>query len=127
MCHHALKTFSSLDRVSLCTPDCPGTHSVDQAGLRTQKSACLCLPSAGIKGMHHRARLFAELWLNCLTLNSKLPWLTKNWPDPLPTCCTESPPHALILRRTELLKGMDSRLWGRSAESCHPGFVVCTD
>jgi hypothetical protein len=21
------------DRVSLCSPDCPGTHSVDQAGL----------------------------------------------------------------------------------------------
>jgi hypothetical protein len=22
------------DRVSLCSPDCPGTHSVDQAGLK---------------------------------------------------------------------------------------------
>ena len=28
-------------------------HFVDQAGLLTQKSACLCLPSAGIKGMQH--------------------------------------------------------------------------
>jgi hypothetical protein len=32
---------------SLCRPGWP----------RTQKSACLCLPSAGIKGVHHHARL----------------------------------------------------------------------
>ena len=33
---------------------CPGTPSVDQAGLTvTEISVCLCLPSAGIKGMHH--------------------------------------------------------------------------
>jgi hypothetical protein len=38
------------DMVFLCNLGCPGTHSVDQAGL---KSACLCLPSAGSKGMHH--------------------------------------------------------------------------
>ena len=31
------------DRVSLCSPGCPGTHSVDQAGLE----------SAGIKGVRH--------------------------------------------------------------------------
>jgi hypothetical protein len=36
------------DRVSLYSPDCPGTHFVDQTGL--------CLPSAGIKGMCHHAR-----------------------------------------------------------------------
>jgi hypothetical protein len=35
------------DRVSLCSPGCPGT----------QKSTCLCLPSAGIKGLCHHARL----------------------------------------------------------------------
>jgi hypothetical protein len=40
------------DRISLCSPGCPGTHSVDQADLE-QKSTCLCLPSAGIKGVHH--------------------------------------------------------------------------
>jgi hypothetical protein len=39
------------DRVSLYSPGCPGTHAVDQAGPRTQRSACLCLPSAEIKGM----------------------------------------------------------------------------
>jgi len=91
------------DKVSLCSPGCPGTHSVDQAGLElrnppasasqvlrlkacatmpskvcfflrqgfcmypwlswnlhcrscwpwTQRSACLCLLRAGIKGMCH--------------------------------------------------------------------------
>ncbi|GAB1284775.1 V-type proton ATPase subunit H [Apodemus speciosus] len=60
--------------ISLYSPGCPGTHAVDQAGLelrnppasasqsagitgssqgwpRTQKSTCLCLPSAEIKGI----------------------------------------------------------------------------
>ncbi|GAB1287840.1 Annexin A9 [Apodemus speciosus] len=38
---------------SLCSPGCPGTHSVDQAGLKLQRSACLCLPSAGTKGVDY--------------------------------------------------------------------------
>jgi hypothetical protein len=45
------------DRVSLCSSGCPGTHFVDQAWPRIQKSACLCLLSAGIKGVHHYAQL----------------------------------------------------------------------
>jgi hypothetical protein len=40
--------FGFQDRVSLCSPGCPETNSVDQA--------CLCLPSAGIKGVHHHAQ-----------------------------------------------------------------------
>ena len=32
---------------SLCRPGCP----------QTQKSACFCLPNAGIKGVHHHTRL----------------------------------------------------------------------
>ncbi|GAB1298268.1 N-alpha-acetyltransferase 35, NatC auxiliary subunit [Apodemus speciosus] len=68
--------------VSLCSPGCPGTYSVDQASLELRnppaclpsvcattarlilfiqsgfsKSACLCLPSAGTTGVHHHARL----------------------------------------------------------------------
>jgi hypothetical protein len=43
----------------LYSPGCPGTHFVDQAGLRTQKSTCLCLPSAGIKSMRRHARLLS--------------------------------------------------------------------
>jgi hypothetical protein len=38
------------DRVSLCSPGWPGT----------QKSTCLCLPSAGIKGVHH-----CLVWHHC--------------------------------------------------------------
>jgi hypothetical protein len=40
-------------QVSLYSAGCPGTHSVDQAGLRTHRSTCLCLQSVGIKGVHH--------------------------------------------------------------------------
>jgi hypothetical protein len=50
----------SRDRVSLYSPGCPGTHFVDQAGLGTQKSTCLRLPSAGTKGVrrHHHPAIF---------------------------------------------------------------------
>lgn len=41
------------DRVSLCSLGYPGTISVDQAGPKLTKLACLCLASAGIKGVHH--------------------------------------------------------------------------
>jgi hypothetical protein len=46
--------------VCLFSPACPGTHSVDPGWPRTQKFACLCLPSAGIKGVrhHHLAGIF---------------------------------------------------------------------
>jgi hypothetical protein len=37
----------------LCSPGCPGACSVDQAGLKLKKFACLCLPVAGIEGIHH--------------------------------------------------------------------------
>jgi hypothetical protein len=54
------------DRVSLYSTGCPGTHFVDQAGLETQKSACLCLPSAGIKGVRHHARQRIFLITTCM-------------------------------------------------------------
>lgn len=44
----AQEYFPPEDRVSLCSPDCHGTHSVDQAGLKPLN--CLCLPCAGIEG-----------------------------------------------------------------------------
>ncbi|GAB1296880.1 RAD52 motif-containing protein 1 [Apodemus speciosus] len=43
-------------RVSLCRPGCPGTSLCRPGWPRTQKSTCLCLPSAGITGLHHHAR-----------------------------------------------------------------------
>jgi hypothetical protein len=51
--------FVFQDRVSLCSHGCPGTHSVDQAGLELK--CCLCLPSAGIKGMRHHCPAKVEL------------------------------------------------------------------
>jgi hypothetical protein len=40
------------DKVSLCSPGCPGTRSVDQAKLAlNSRLAYFWLPSAGIKGM----------------------------------------------------------------------------
>jgi hypothetical protein len=39
--------FVFQDRVSLCSPGCPGTHSVDQAGLELRNPPA----SAGIKGV----------------------------------------------------------------------------
>jgi hypothetical protein len=47
----------SLYRVSLC---CPGIHSVDQA--------CLCLPSAGIKGLP--GLRYVSVFLSSATVSS---------------------------------------------------------
>ena len=41
------------DRVSLCSPGCPGAHFVDQAGLELRNPPASCLPSAGVKGVRH--------------------------------------------------------------------------
>jgi hypothetical protein len=46
--------FVFQDRVSLCSPGYPGTHSVDKAGLELRNPpASASLPSAGIKGVRH--------------------------------------------------------------------------
>jgi hypothetical protein len=45
--------FSRQGRVSLCSRSCPGTHSVNQAGLKLRAPTGLCLLSAGIKGVCH--------------------------------------------------------------------------
>jgi hypothetical protein len=52
-----LLLFLFWDRVSLCSPGCPGTHFLDQASL---EPTCLYLPSAGIKRVchHHLAHVF---------------------------------------------------------------------
>lgn len=44
-----------LDRISLCIP---GTCYTDQAGLRSQRSACFCLSRAGFKGVRHGAHIW---------------------------------------------------------------------
>jgi hypothetical protein len=45
------------DRASQCSLGCPGTHFVDQAGLKLRNPPASASPSAGIKGMGHYARL----------------------------------------------------------------------
>jgi hypothetical protein len=62
--------FWFLDKVSLCSPGCPGTCSVDQAGLKLKRSTCLCLPSAGIKRMHHHPSCHVGILYKYLMLGS---------------------------------------------------------
>lgn len=42
------------------SPGCPGICSIDQAGFKFKRSACLCLPSFGIKDMGRHAWLRKE-------------------------------------------------------------------
>jgi hypothetical protein len=41
--------FFFLDRVSLCSPGCPGTHSVDQAGLELRNLPASASQVLGLK------------------------------------------------------------------------------
>jgi hypothetical protein len=56
--------FVFQDRVSLCSPGCPGTHSVDQAGLELRN-----LPASASQGL--RLKAFATTArLNQTTFNA---------------------------------------------------------
>ena len=57
------------DRVSLYSPGC-----CRQSWPRTQKSACLCLSSAGIKGECHHARLTCHILPRLLILSGSPSW-----------------------------------------------------
>ena len=41
------------DRVSLCSPGCPGTHSVDKANLEIRNPPASASQVLGIKACHH--------------------------------------------------------------------------
>jgi hypothetical protein len=45
------------DKVSLCSPGCPETHSVDQAGLELRNLPASASQVLGFKGMHHHTWL----------------------------------------------------------------------
>jgi hypothetical protein len=45
-----------LDRVSLCSPGCPGTHSVDQAGLELRNLPASASQVLGLKAGTTNAR-----------------------------------------------------------------------
>ncbi|GAB1300800.1 Testis anion transporter 1 [Apodemus speciosus] len=57
--HYHLQAPRPVPAVSLYSPGCPGTHSVDQAGLevRNPPASASASPSAGIAGVRHHARL----------------------------------------------------------------------
>jgi hypothetical protein len=46
------------DRVSLCSPGCPGTHSVDQAGLELRNSPASASLVLGLKACAARPGRF---------------------------------------------------------------------
>lgn len=53
------------DMVSLCSPSCPGIHSVDQTGFkRRDLPASARPPSTWVKDIHY----YARLWLSFLKL-----------------------------------------------------------
>jgi hypothetical protein len=47
------------DRVSLCSPGCPGTHFVDQAGLELRNPPAFASQVLGLKACATTARLDA--------------------------------------------------------------------
>jgi hypothetical protein len=49
--------FVFRDRVSLCSPGCPGTHSVDQAGLELRNLPAFASQVLGLKACATTARL----------------------------------------------------------------------
>jgi hypothetical protein len=49
------------DRVSLCSPGCPGTHFVDQAGLELRNPPTSASQVLGLKVCATTARLFSIL------------------------------------------------------------------
>lgn len=60
-CFYRTNVLYVCDRLSPGIFGSPGTHNVDQAGLKLQKSTCLCLPGTGIKDLSHYARLTLNL------------------------------------------------------------------
>ena len=50
------------DRVSLCSPGCPGTHSVDQAGLKLRDQSASAYQVLGLKACATTARL-SYFWI----------------------------------------------------------------
>jgi hypothetical protein len=57
--------FVFRDRVSLCSPGCPGTHSVDQAGLELRNPPASASQVLGLKACHHHLATKLFLKSNC--------------------------------------------------------------
>ncbi|GAB1291571.1 Bile acyl-CoA synthetase [Apodemus speciosus] len=65
--------------VFLCSPGCPRIPSVDQAGPKPQRSACLCLRSAGIKDLQENLE---EILPKLLAENIRCFYLGHSSPTP---------------------------------------------
>jgi hypothetical protein len=57
VCFGFVLFFFFPDRVSLCSPGCPGTHSVDQAGLELRNPPVSASQMLGLKVCATTARL----------------------------------------------------------------------
>jgi hypothetical protein len=66
-------TFFFQDRVSLCSPGCPGTHSIDQAGLELRNPPASASQVLGLKVRATTAQQDIKLLLstNSLCLNQE--------------------------------------------------------
>lgn len=53
--------FFFRDKVSLCSPGCLGTHSVDQAGLKRRDSSASANQMLGLKVMHYQRQAHLQL------------------------------------------------------------------
>jgi hypothetical protein len=66
------------DRVSLCSPGCPGTHSVDQAGPELRNLPASASQMLGLKACATTARLSLHSYLGIchyLPFVSSIGWL----------------------------------------------------
>ena len=82
----------SQDRVSLYSPGCPGTRSIDQAGLNFRNPPASASQSAGIRGVYHHC-LAALLHLG-RELKHELdhpPPPSRSQQDPAPSSQTKAP------------------------------------
>jgi hypothetical protein len=58
------------DRVSLCSPGCPGTHFVDQGGLELRNPPASASQVLGLKERHHRPACFIGRY-TCINMSIK--------------------------------------------------------
>jgi hypothetical protein len=65
------------DRVSLCSPDCPGSHSVDQFGLELRNLPASASQVLGLKACATTARQKSGIYSGVL-INSKAKILTSS-------------------------------------------------
>ena len=91
-------SFLSFLRQALCTLGCPGTHSMDQAGLKLKRSACFCL-------CHHSTRIKVPILSGLPTLFSD-----KNTNKHIHTCISTTKHEGSSNNETMLYEG-----WARGS------------